>query len=400
MAKKNDDFFDEKKDWSKVKDALLGNYFKPYVQKILHTYRPLIYVDCFAGKGKFADGNPGSPVIALDIINECEAQTRVERSNIEATFIDLNYAADLQKNLSGYSGVNIVSGKYEENIKRILKDKDNCNVFLYIDPYGIKALQCSLFDYFAKRNFNSIELLINLNSFGFVREACHAMGASFDAPDVFEDLIEYDSTKLDATEKSIRELNEIAGGDYWQAIIVAYKKKEIDGYEAESQFAEQYCMRLMDNFRYVLNMPLRIKRGQRPKYRMIHATNHTDGCLLMVDNICKRWEMWQDVQNEGQTTLFPETYDNQFLSEETLERMVVEHFSQCSKWISLSEALAIFFVMHGPICKTGEATKILSSLEKEGRLSVLRNPEKTEKGSPTKFMTEGKGKTVSVRWKT
>ena len=99
-------------------------------------------------------------------------------------------------------------------------------------------------------------------------------------------------------------------------------------------------------------------------------------------------------------TLFPETYDNQFLSEETLERMVVEHFSQCSKWTSLSEALAIFFVMHGPICKTGEATKILSRLEKERRLSVLRNPEKTEKGTPTKFMTEGKGKTVSVRWKT
>lgn len=124
MAKKNDDFFDEKKDWSKVKDALLGNYFKPYVQKILHTYRPLVYVDCFAGKGKFADGNPGSPVIALDIIKECEAQTRVETSSIEATFIDLNYAADLQENLSGYSGVCIVSGKYEENIKRILKDKD------------------------------------------------------------------------------------------------------------------------------------------------------------------------------------------------------------------------------------------------------------------------------------
>lgn len=72
MSKKNDNFFDEKKDWSKVKDALLGNYLRPYVQKIIHTYRPLVYVDCFAGKGKFADGNPGSPMIALEIIKECE----------------------------------------------------------------------------------------------------------------------------------------------------------------------------------------------------------------------------------------------------------------------------------------------------------------------------------------
>lgn len=51
MAKKNDDFFVEKKQWSKVKDELLGCYLKPYVAKILHTHKPLAYVDCFAGKG-------------------------------------------------------------------------------------------------------------------------------------------------------------------------------------------------------------------------------------------------------------------------------------------------------------------------------------------------------------
>ena len=51
MAKKNDDFFVEKKPWSKVKDELLGCYLKPYVAKILYTRKPLAYVDCFAGKG-------------------------------------------------------------------------------------------------------------------------------------------------------------------------------------------------------------------------------------------------------------------------------------------------------------------------------------------------------------
>ena len=398
MAKKNDDFFVEKKAWSEVKDALLGNYFKPYVQKILYTHRPLVYVDCFAGKGKFEDGKPGSPIIALDIIKECRAISHTESSSIHTTFIDLNYALDLKENLRGYYGVKIVSGKFEDNINEILKNKDKCNVFLYIDPYGIKALKCSLFDNFAKRNFYSIELLINMNSFGFIREACHALGTAFDAPDVFDDLIEYDTTKLDATDKSIMELNEIAGGDYWQSIITAYNKHEIDGYEAEAIFAEQYCMRLMENYRFVLNMPLRIKKGQRPKYRMIHATNHCDGCLLMVDNICKRWEMWQDVQNEGQLSLFTETYDNNIIDEEEIEHKVIEHFGQCDTWVSLNEALAIFFVKHGPICKTGEVAKILSRLEKAGKLMAVRSPDKTDKGTPTKFMTEGKGKTVSVRW--
>ncbi|MBQ5977339.1 MAG: three-Cys-motif partner protein TcmP [Oscillospiraceae bacterium] len=299
MAKKNDDFFVEKKAWSVVKDELLGCYFKPYVQKILYTRKPLVYVDCFAGKGKFEDGNPGSPLIALDIMDQCSAATTLQqRPNIEATFIDLNYADDLRNNLSAYPWVRIVSGKYEDNIKSILRGKENCNVFLYIDPYGIKALQCSFFDSFAKR-FNSIELLINMNSFGFIREACHALGTTFDDKAIFDDLVEYEPTKLDASEKSIRELNEIAGGDYWQPIIEAYKKGEIDGYDAEALFAEQYCMRLMDNYTYVLNMPLRIKKGQRPKYRLIHATNHRDGCLLMVDNICNRWQALLNCQDRA-----------------------------------------------------------------------------------------------------
>lgn len=116
MAKKNDDFFKEKKVWSEVKDELLGCYFKPYISKILHTYKPLVYVDCFAGKGKFDDVQPGSPIIALDIITECVKQSKTNRRVINANFIDLNYAAELTKNLEGYPSINVIAGDYEKEI--------------------------------------------------------------------------------------------------------------------------------------------------------------------------------------------------------------------------------------------------------------------------------------------
>lgn len=398
MAKKNDDFFVEKKVWSEVKDELLGCYFKPYVSKILHTYKPLVYVDCFAGKGKFDDGKPGSPIIALDIIEQCCAITTMQNVNIEATFIDLNYAEELQENLSHYPWVKIISGKYEDQIRGVLRNKNGSNVFLYIDPYGIKALQCTLFDEFARGKFNSIELLINMNSFGFIREACHAMGTSFDNAEIFDDLVEYEPTKLTASEKSIKELNEIAGGEYWQPIIIAYKNHEIDGYRAEELFAEQYCMRLMESYTYVLNMPLRIKRNQRPKYRLIYATNHRDGCLLMVDNICNRWQALQRIQSGGQLQLWEENYNNQMVDIEDIEDKTIEHFSQCDKWTSLHEALAMFFMKHGPICSTKTIKDILKKLEKTGQIEVLRNPDRTKNKKPTTFMYEGKGQTVSVRW--
>lgn len=99
MAKKNDDFFKKKKSWSEVKDALLGNYLKPYLQKILHTRKTIVYVDCFAGKGVFEDGQPGSPLIALQTMQDCLQHTTMSAWRIEPYFIDLNYADDLKTNL-------------------------------------------------------------------------------------------------------------------------------------------------------------------------------------------------------------------------------------------------------------------------------------------------------------
>ena len=402
MAKKNDDFFVEKKPWSKVKDELLGCYLKPYVAKILYTHKPLAYVDCFAGKGKFDDGNPGSPLIALDIFQQGLASTKLTgNARIGAAFIDLNYASDLEANLSAYKGIKIVSGAYEDTIEDLLKSKVGHNVFLYIDPYGIKALDCTKFDTFANGQFNTIELLINMNSFGFIREACNAMGMQFKIGDdgFFDDLVEYDPTILDTTDKSIEALNRIAGGDYWKEIISRYKSGEIDGYKAEEYFSEQYCQRLGRSYTYVLNMPIRIQQNQHPKYRMIHATNHPDGCVLMADNICNRWELLKEIQTGGQMTLFQEDFNNQIIDESKIKEKVIEHFSQCNTWTSLTVLEATFFIKHGAICKSGDIAKVLKALEKEGRLAVIRNPafsEKTNRAST--FMTEGHGRTVSVKW--
>ncbi len=402
MAKKNDDFFVEKKPWSKVKDELLGCYLKPYVAKILHTRKPLAYVDCFAGKGKFDDGNPGSPLIALDIFQEGCASTKLEsKVRVNKAFIDLNYAHDLEANLSNYQGVEIVSGAYEDTIDELLQSKKGWNVFLYIDPYGIKALDCTKFDFFANGQFNTIELLINMNSFGFIREACNVMGMKFKVDDsgFFDDLVEYDPTILDATEKSVEALNRIAGGDYWEAIIAQYKNGIIDGYMAEEYFSEQYCQRLSESYKYVLNMPIRIHQNQHPKYRMIHATNHPSGCVLMADNMCNRWELLKDIQSGGQLSLFQEDFNNQIIDKTMIRERVIESFSQCYTWTSLTEAEAIFYVRNGAICKSGEIAKVLKELEKDGRLKVKRNPPfSKETKKPTTFMIEGHGKTVSVKW--
>ena len=97
-------------------------------------------------------------------------------------------------------------------------------------------------------------------------------------------------------------------------------------------------------------------------------------------------------------TLWTEDVNNQMVVEEDIEEKIIEHFSKIVNFTSLHNALAAFFMKHGPICSTGDVKKILKNFEKNGRLAVLRNPKVTEKGKPTAFMSEEKGKTVSVRW--
>ena len=231
--------------------------------------------------------------------------------------------------------------------------------FCTLHPYGIKALQSSFFDDFSNGQFNTIELLINLNSFGFIREACRAMGVKFKEDDVLKDIIEYDSTKLDSSDKSILELNEIAGGDYWQAIIHDYKSNIINGYEAEGKFVDLYCQRMMKSYKYVLNLPLRLKEGQQPKYRMIHATQHKAGCLLMVDNMYCRWETMKEIQTGGQLS-FETNVKEEICDTDTLTNDVIEHFSKYSSSIS-KRSMANFFVKYGAIASTKNVRDILKT---------------------------------------
>lgn len=397
MAKNNADFFKEKKAWSEIKDSLLGCYLKPYVQKVISTRRPVLYIDCFAGKGCFDDGKHGSPVIALNIINECLSNTNLDFVNIRSFFIEKNYAQELEKNLLAYKNTLVIKGKYEDHIESVLKEKTDHNLFMYIDPYGIKALQFTLFESIARMNFRSVELLMNMNSFGFVREACHALGANFDI-DVSEDIIEYEPTTFNSSDKAIEALNSIAGGDYWIKIINDYMQKKIDGYQTEILFTEEYCKRLNCVYRYVLNMPIRLKKGQRPKYRMIHATNHEDGCILMNDNICKRWEAWQDIQNNGQMYLFPEDIENKAFDEFEIRNDLLKMLVDIYQFTNINTFISEFVSKFGVRCSTSFIKDQLKLLENEKKIEVRRFPPKTAKTGKTSAFWDCKGgKLVQIK---
>lgn len=409
MPKDNRDFFKTKKIWSEVKDELLGWYLVPYFNKILSMGNPILYVDCFAGKGKFDDGKNGSPLTALQSLDKSIAQYRgrVPMPSVFMKFIELNHAADLISNVDGQPDgrCEVISGRFEDNIipllQRAIAQYHQLNVFLYVDPYGVKVLNADLFDAVATA-FRTAELLINLNSFGFIREACRVKKVSFREreDEVFSDLEEYENSTL----KSIQELDNIAGGSYWQEIIDRYGRREIDCYYAEKEFSRSYKQRLREKYAYVLDMPIRLKPGQHPKYRMVHATNHPDGCILMADNIAKRTDrLVIEIQSGGQMSLLQQTAENEDVSDEILMEKMTELLEDTTTYTRLNKFLADFYNRYGVLCdlsrlSSGQGGSILKSLEDSRYIDVQRTPPFTHStGKPSKFWQEKKEHTICLR---
>lgn len=413
MPKDNTNFFVKKNSWSLIKDKLLGYYLVPYFQKVLMTGKPIFYVDCFAGKGKFEDGNLGSPLIALKIREDCLRKTkRINKMGaIKTCFIDLNYANELKKNILSVNPVYdepiVISGRYEEEIEQCLQNKQEHNVFLYIDPYGIKALDSNLFDKFQTYGFYTFEMLINFNSFGFFRDACRVMNVDYyndAALSDLDDLVEYEPTIISASKQSEDLLTRIAGGDYWKYIVLDYRNKKINGYQAEKRLSVEYKQRLKQRYKYVLDMPIRLKEGQRPKYRMIHVCDHEDGCFLMAQNMQKQKnELFISIQKNGQLSLFDmipdytSSVEGELLTRKEIKSLVKESLEQIPQEISITKFLAIFVNENGLLCEFKMIYDILSELTTEGMIDIFRIPEKTEKGRLSTFWEEKKGQSVIIR---
>lgn len=132
----------ELKEVSKAKHRILSSYF-PTWASILGQYPSLVYVDCFAGAGKYNENEPGSPLIifklAKDLIKANRAKKLLlifiekNKKNAETLQNILDATPDSNENISYY-----VYPEDAEDITDKLLDAipKNWPAFFFIDPYG------------------------------------------------------------------------------------------------------------------------------------------------------------------------------------------------------------------------------------------------------------------------
>ena len=373
-------FFEVKREWSNLKDQILDHYLRPYLAKILTTGRPTRIADCFAGKGVFDDGSIGSPIIIADHVRNTLAE--YPNADLKAIFIEQKYADDLLENLAEYQNCKVLPGDYEERLRFFAESNPdrNCNYFFYVDPYGVKNLS---FDHFRKvkdLGFASLELLLNLNTTGFLREGCRLLSLEREMPDWAAEL-DYERDR----KNTIAHMDEIAGGVYWKDILLSFQKNEIDFQQAEERFTECYKQKLGRIFQYVVDIPIKERSHHMPKYRLVFAGDHQHGFLLMADEMNKAWRDLLGGERYGQLYLFQES--------ELVAMQVGD--AQDLVWAQLpiekelGDLLSELVTSHGIVYSTGEYKAAIR--EYEGvRFSVLREPSLTPKRRRAVSMDQNK----------
>lgn len=375
-------FFKEKKSWSIVKDRVFDYYLKPYTSKVLRTGRPIIICDCFAGKGKFDDGENGSPLLIADHIKSHLLKQPDTINKIQGVFIEKKYHDELKNNLSGYANVIVYPGSYEDNLKNILSFDTNNNLFLYVDPYGIKSLDLSGFSQIKSRKFYSVEMLLNFNSAGFLREGCRLL--KYEDAFADEDLTDYE---VDDDVNTKEKMNSIAGGDYWQEVLGAYYKGQINIYDAEEQFFSEYSQRINELFRYTVNIPIKIKSTHLPKYRLIFGSDHEDGLILMADNMNKKWHEIVENQRGGQQVLFDYEFPDMTLQQGfDLQKDIRKLVSVKPAGILLKDLIVALIQLYGITFPEKHYKDTVVEMKTKGLLRIDWHPPMTPTGKPVKAM--------------
>ncbi len=268
---------------TKAKHEILGRYLAAWFP-ILSTYHSrIVYIDGFAGPGRYAKGENGSPMIALNVaVNH----RNTIAGEVVFWFIEEreDRVAHLRSELAGINvpshfKVNIEPGKFHEWFNNILQSIDSANgqvapTFAFIDPFGFSGIPFSLIE----------RLLRYERSEAFVTFMVDAINRFLEHP---EDKVRQRIVETFGTEEAVQ----IAKGAGDRVV----------------KLRELYQSRLQQVAKYVRYFEMR-DRQNRTQYYLFFATNSPLGHVKMKDAM---WKVdpdgefkFSDATNPNQLVLF------------------------------------------------------------------------------------------------
>lgn len=117
----------KKEEQTEGKHLVLEYYLDGWFQILGSSHNRILYIDGFAGPGEYSDGEPGSPLIALECIRKHKTQHRLRHVEIICLFMesDIKHANHLkmilkEQKVNPNVGVHVHVGKFDNHMTEIL----------------------------------------------------------------------------------------------------------------------------------------------------------------------------------------------------------------------------------------------------------------------------------------
>ena len=262
-------FFNEAREQSRVKSAIVSKYFAAWATVMLSVQGKragvsdnIAYIDLFAGPGKYDDGTPSTPV---SILSKAIADDKM-RDRLVTFFNDGNddFAASLRDIIAQIPDIETLKYRPEvlnfevgQEVVDWLESGRLIPSLVFLDPWGYKGLSLDLVNAATKDWGCDTILFFNYNRVN--------MGLN-------NPFVEEHMEALFGVEQSQRLRQQIAG---------------LTPDERELAIVENLCEVLAYGGRYVLPFRFKDDRGTRTSHHLFLVTKHARGYEIMKEIMAK-----------------------------------------------------------------------------------------------------------------
>ena len=287
MSKADAEHFDDYSQQTEVKHKILAGYFKPYLSVLKNQAAWFHYVDGFAGRGEYSGGNIGSPLIALDKLEEAGVLDRATVSLVESR---PDHFAELQQNIASSTLVSrlaepvfVHQGEFGDHLPAILQSpiyerQGSVATFSFVDPCGIKGIAMSDLVELLQQDFGELLLFFNYSGINRILGAMIAGEMKSDVAETFfgsEHVVKGLMATLNSANSS--------------------EQKEI---EILSVFVN--TLRERAGVDYFFPFRFQPRGSDRTSHYIIHYTRHSLGFTIM------KHVMWEAAKGDGEEYGRPE----------------------------------------------------------------------------------------------
>jgi three-Cys-motif partner protein len=364
MSRGADDRYWEKPELPSVfKHTLLDKYVPQFTGMTgsRAQAKRVVFLDGYAGRGRYQDGSPGSAERILRIARDQGANGTVSWT---CYFVEREEAdaVQLARVVEEYArqGVHATAhhGMVLDVLDTVVQDAVPSPLFLFLDPCGLGVPYERLTGLLRNKRRTTwppTEMLLN-----FSLEAVRRIGG-------------HEASGL-GSEASRRRLDDALGGSWW-------RRQVADGVttEAVAAISTTFCDRLAaDSGMELVSVPVRRAPNRKPLYHLVFGTRSPYGLWVFGDSVAQATQAWWNTIEEhesqqNQLTLFPasrtqhpslDTVNRQAVPDiaRNLEAILQEHAS----YRVVDHTRRVFGVYHGQVRETvvREAIKLLHRQER------------------------------------